>query len=155
LVETNLIGATLTDCRVYGISAWNVKFSKTTKQHDLVITAPDEPQVTVDNIEVAQFVYLLLHNEKRGACLGGYARLNDHPSPASRRITSPSPRPANASAAAAAAPRPSQPAPHGIQEAHARAFLTISANSRRCPNPPQHVAPHGTCAAPPTAKARG
>ena len=64
LVETNLIGATLTDCRIYGISAWNVKFSKTTKQHDLVITAPDEPQVTVDNIEVAQFVYLLLHNEK-------------------------------------------------------------------------------------------
>ena len=41
-----------------------MKFSKTTKQHDLVITASDEPQVTVDNIEVAQFVYLLLHNEK-------------------------------------------------------------------------------------------
>jgi uncharacterized protein YjbI with pentapeptide repeats len=64
LVETNLVDATLTDCRIYGISAWNVKVSKTTKQHDLVITAPDEPQVTVDNIEVAQFVYLLLHNEK-------------------------------------------------------------------------------------------
>jgi hypothetical protein len=30
----------------------------------LVITPPDEPQVAVDNIEVAQFVYLLLHNEK-------------------------------------------------------------------------------------------
>jgi hypothetical protein len=24
----------------------------------------DEPQITVDNIEVAQFIYLLLHNEK-------------------------------------------------------------------------------------------
>ena len=24
----------------------------------------DEPDITVDNIEVAQFVYLLLHNEK-------------------------------------------------------------------------------------------
>ncbi len=35
-----------------------------TKQQDLIITAPDEPEVTVDNIEVAQFVYLLLHNEK-------------------------------------------------------------------------------------------
>jgi hypothetical protein len=30
----------------------------------LVITRRDEPEVTVDNIEVAQFVYLLLHNEK-------------------------------------------------------------------------------------------
>jgi hypothetical protein len=64
LVGTNLKDATLTDCSVYGIAAWNVKLNKRTKQQDLVITAPDEPQVTVDNIEVAQFVYLLLHNEK-------------------------------------------------------------------------------------------
>ena len=55
---------TLTGCRIYGISAWSVKLSERTKQQDLVITADDEPAVTVDNIEVAQFVYLLLHNEK-------------------------------------------------------------------------------------------
>jgi hypothetical protein len=30
----------------------------------LVITKEDEPTVRVDNIEVAQFIYLLLHNEK-------------------------------------------------------------------------------------------
>ena len=30
----------------------------------MVITPRGEPEVTVDNIEVAQFVYLLLHNEK-------------------------------------------------------------------------------------------
>jgi hypothetical protein len=41
-----------------------VKLSEGTKQQDLVITRPDEPTVVVDNIEVAQFVYLLLHNEK-------------------------------------------------------------------------------------------
>ena len=64
LVETNLVDATLTGCRVYGISAWNVKLSKDTKQQDLVITDRGEPDVTVDNIEVAQFVYLLLRNEK-------------------------------------------------------------------------------------------
>jgi hypothetical protein len=29
-----------------------------------VITEPDEPLVTVDDLEVAQFVYLMLHNEK-------------------------------------------------------------------------------------------
>ena len=30
----------------------------------MIITRGDEPEITVDNIEVAQFVYLLLHNEK-------------------------------------------------------------------------------------------
>jgi hypothetical protein len=30
----------------------------------LIITRPDEPTVTVDNIEVAQFIYLMLNNQK-------------------------------------------------------------------------------------------
>jgi hypothetical protein len=64
LVETNLVGAVLTGCRIYGVSASKVKLSEGTKQQDLVITDRGEPDVTVDNIEVAQFVYLLLHNEK-------------------------------------------------------------------------------------------
>jgi uncharacterized protein YjbI with pentapeptide repeats len=64
LVETNLSDATLTGCRVYGISAWNVKLGEGTKQQNLIITAEGEPEVAVDSIEVAQFVYLLLHNEK-------------------------------------------------------------------------------------------
>jgi uncharacterized protein YjbI with pentapeptide repeats len=64
LVETSLVDAALTDCRIYGISAWNVKLSEGTKQHGLIITPVDEPAVTVDDLEVAQFVYLLLHNEK-------------------------------------------------------------------------------------------
>jgi hypothetical protein len=34
------------------------------KQQNLVITRKDEPTVTVDNIEVAQFIYLMLHNKK-------------------------------------------------------------------------------------------
>jgi hypothetical protein len=34
------------------------------KQQDLIITRDDEPAITVDNIEVAQFIYLMLHNEK-------------------------------------------------------------------------------------------
>ena len=63
-METNLEDAVLTGCRVYGVSAWNVKVSEDTRQQDLVITPPREPEVTVDDLEVAQFVYLLLHNEK-------------------------------------------------------------------------------------------
>ena len=63
LVETILSGADLTNAEVYGASAWNVELQGA-KQQDLVITAQNEPAVTVDDIEIAQFVYLLLHNEK-------------------------------------------------------------------------------------------
>jgi hypothetical protein len=64
LVGTNLAEAILTGCHIYGISAWNVELSEGTKQEDLVITDSGEPEVRIDNIEVAQFVHLLLHNEK-------------------------------------------------------------------------------------------
>jgi uncharacterized protein YjbI with pentapeptide repeats len=63
LLETDLTDADLTGCCIYGISAWDLKLERT-KQQNLVITKVDEPTVTVDNIEVAQFIYLLLHNEK-------------------------------------------------------------------------------------------
>jgi hypothetical protein len=64
LVLTDLSDATLTDCRIYGVSAWGVLLSEGTKQHGLIITHRDEPAITVDDLEVAQFVYLLLHNKK-------------------------------------------------------------------------------------------
>jgi hypothetical protein len=63
LVDTDLTGADLNGCFVYGVSTWGLKLEKT-QQHDLVITKEDEPKVTVDNIEVAQFIYLMLHNQK-------------------------------------------------------------------------------------------
>jgi len=63
LVNTDLTAADLTDCRIYGVSAWGLKLEGA-KQENLVITPKNEPTITVDNIEVAQFIYLLLHNEK-------------------------------------------------------------------------------------------
>jgi Pentapeptide repeats (8 copies) len=63
LVETDLTEASLTCCNIYGIAAWNVEMKETT-QNDLVITPPGEPTITVDNLEVAQFIYLLLNNPK-------------------------------------------------------------------------------------------
>ena len=63
LVETNLIGATLTQCPVYGISVWNVQLEGA-KQDNLVIKRYGEPTITVDNLEVAQFIYLLLNHKK-------------------------------------------------------------------------------------------
>jgi len=63
LVETNLTNANLTGCRIYGVSAWNLTLEGA-PQKDLIITHKNEPVITVDNLEVAQFIYLLLHNEK-------------------------------------------------------------------------------------------
>jgi len=60
----SFIKADLTNCRTYGISAWNLKIDKATVQSDMVISKKDEPIITVDNIEVAQFIYLMLKNEK-------------------------------------------------------------------------------------------
>jgi uncharacterized protein YjbI with pentapeptide repeats len=63
LVNTNLDKANLTDCLVHGISAWNVSLEGAT-QSNLVITQENESPIQVDNLEVAQFIYLLLNNEK-------------------------------------------------------------------------------------------
>ena len=53
----------MTGCRVFGISAWALKLEGAW-QRNLVITSDDEPTITVDNLEVAQFIYLLLRNSK-------------------------------------------------------------------------------------------
>jgi uncharacterized protein YjbI with pentapeptide repeats len=64
LVVTNLTGADLTACRIFGVSAWALKLDSRTKQQNLVITSVGEPEITIDNIEVAQFIYLMLNNQK-------------------------------------------------------------------------------------------
>ncbi len=63
LVGANFEGANLTDCRVYGISAWDVNLEGAI-QANLLITPDDEFPIQVDNLEVAQFIYLLLNNKK-------------------------------------------------------------------------------------------
>jgi len=63
LVETNLTDATITGCRIYGAAAWNVTLEGTS-QLDLIISKEGEPVVTVDDLEVGQFIYLMLNNTK-------------------------------------------------------------------------------------------
>jgi uncharacterized protein YjbI with pentapeptide repeats len=58
-VDSQLDNANLTDCRVYGTSVWNVTLQDAI-QRDLAITRPDEVTITVDNLAIAQFIYLLL-----------------------------------------------------------------------------------------------
>jgi len=61
LLGTNLCDVTLTGSRVYGVSVWGIKVNEGTRQQNLIITDHDEPVITVDDIGVAQFIYLLLN----------------------------------------------------------------------------------------------
>jgi uncharacterized protein YjbI with pentapeptide repeats len=65
LARTVFKGADLSGCKVYGIAAWDLQLDDAI-QSDLIITDEGEtvPSITVDNLEVAQFIYLLLKNEK-------------------------------------------------------------------------------------------
>jgi hypothetical protein len=63
LLQTNLRQACLTNCSIYGISAWGVDLEGA-QQNNLVITLSGEPTITVDNLKVAQFIYLLLSNKE-------------------------------------------------------------------------------------------
>jgi uncharacterized protein YjbI with pentapeptide repeats len=63
LIGTILEEANLTGCNVYGVSAWDVQLEGSI-QSNLVATPPGQSAIQVDNLEVAQFVYLLLKNER-------------------------------------------------------------------------------------------
>ena len=63
LLRTSLKKADLTKCRIYGISAWDLVLDET-KQEGLIVSPEGEPAVTVDDIEVAQFIYFMLSNKK-------------------------------------------------------------------------------------------
>jgi len=79
LVQTDLRQATLTNCEVYGISVWDVSLAGA-NQSGLIITDRHQPRfyvefgglvdhsndpiITVDDLEVAQFIYLLLNYKK-------------------------------------------------------------------------------------------
>lgn len=67
LVQTKFENADLSGCSIYGTSAWDVNLTNSI-QEDLVLAPhpkyPRRALITVDNLEVAQFVYLLIKNEK-------------------------------------------------------------------------------------------
>jgi hypothetical protein len=72
LAKTNFEGAKLVDCRIYGMSAWDLKLSGATQKNLVILykkentrhkSQSEESHFAVDDLQVAQFVYLLLHNE--------------------------------------------------------------------------------------------
>jgi uncharacterized protein YjbI with pentapeptide repeats len=64
MANADFTGADLTGCHIYGASAWSLKLEGATQQNLIITRAPEESKITVDNIEVAQFVYLMLNNRK-------------------------------------------------------------------------------------------
>jgi uncharacterized protein YjbI with pentapeptide repeats len=56
----NLTGTRFDDATVYGISAWDVEIDDETSQKRLKVSPRDQP----DDLEVAQFLYLLLNRQK-------------------------------------------------------------------------------------------
>jgi len=63
LVGTSIDGATISGSSVYAINVWDLK-GDFAEQVDLIITPDIVPIITVDNIKVAQFIYLILNNEE-------------------------------------------------------------------------------------------
>ncbi len=69
-VDTNLKNANIKSCFIYGASVWNIQ-GIPKDQSNLIITprplksaARNEPTIKVDNLELAQFIYLLLNYGK-------------------------------------------------------------------------------------------
>jgi len=63
LVNTTIEGAVITEAKIHGISAWNLKGTPKV-MNKLLITSDDESAITVDDIDIAQFIHLLLKREK-------------------------------------------------------------------------------------------
>jgi uncharacterized protein YjbI with pentapeptide repeats len=63
LVGTNLSGTTLSESNVYGVSVWST-IGEPKAQNNLIASHYSEPTITVDNLQVAQFIHLLLENRE-------------------------------------------------------------------------------------------
>jgi uncharacterized protein YjbI with pentapeptide repeats len=66
IINSNFKKATLRGCYIYGISAWDLNLEDTI-QESLFVTQfvyPLQHYITVDNLEIAQFINVLLNNKK-------------------------------------------------------------------------------------------
>lgn len=62
LVGTDFSNCDIEECFVYGTSAWDLKLDNC-RQRDILIS-PGDTVITVDNLEVAQFIHLLIKNAR-------------------------------------------------------------------------------------------
>ncbi len=64
LVDSNVEDATISNCDIYGISAWNLVRNHKTVQTNLRVSRHDESRLYVDDLEVAQFIHLMVNNQR-------------------------------------------------------------------------------------------
>jgi hypothetical protein len=65
MTGVNLCGANVRRAKIYGLSAWDVRTDSKTQQRELSIAPPGQAgRITVDDIEVAQFINLLVDHAK-------------------------------------------------------------------------------------------
>ena len=62
MIYTHFEEATITSCTIFGASIWNVFLENAIQKH-FVITDYDEPEISVDDLEIAQFIHLLIRNK--------------------------------------------------------------------------------------------
>jgi uncharacterized protein YjbI with pentapeptide repeats len=62
-VKCNFSETEINSCYFYGTSTWDIVVDKSIQRNN-IITSKDENMITVDNIELAQFIYLLINNAK-------------------------------------------------------------------------------------------
>lgn len=72
-VDVNLTNADISNSKIYGISAWNLNLTNAI-QNDLIISKENEALIRIDDIEVAQFIYLMLNNQKITKVIGTLAK---------------------------------------------------------------------------------
>jgi hypothetical protein len=63
IVQAKIDRAKISESKIYGISVWDLD-GEFQEQKELIITPDKESIITVDNIKVAQFIYLLLNNKE-------------------------------------------------------------------------------------------
>ncbi len=63
LVQTIVSNAKISKSKIYGVNVWDLN-GKFQEQKELMITPEGKSIITVDNIKVAQFIYLLLNNKE-------------------------------------------------------------------------------------------
>lgn len=62
--EVDFDGAQIQDAYVYGVAVWGSRNADKALQRNLIVTPSNESDLRVDDLETAQFVYLILSNEK-------------------------------------------------------------------------------------------
>ena len=63
LSGADIDGAIISNSQIHGINVWDLT-GEFKEQQNLVITNRSYPRITVDNVKIAQFIYLILNNEE-------------------------------------------------------------------------------------------